>query len=273
MWKKVLNRPIVQGQSALHLAVMAGKVRTVRWMLQHGANPDDHDLDGLGAVHCAVMHDDVNVATSLLSALMDAGLSIDSEDTDDGATALHTASFLGRDKLVAWLLDRGADVHGRDYFGRTPLMRALSMSEHKVAARLLGHGANPNEADEHGEPTLLQARMTPKGSDLLLKAGANLQGTDSQQRNLLHLAALRGNGPMLTWALRKGVDPTHLDEDGLTPLAALEMELVGLGTLRFAQALGLQTDEEASVLEEPEEGFDAALRLLRLHQPGPMAHA
>ena len=280
MWTKVLNRPLVQGQSAVHLAVMTGQVRALRWMLRRGASPDDRDLDGFGALNCAAMHEDSVTAIALLGALLDAGLSVDTPDAHDGATALHSAAFFDRREVMGWLLKRGATIDAGDEAGRTPVMHALAGDKLQAAALLLAWGAKADARDHFGDTMLLQTGCTAEWADLLLAHGADLRRVDGEGRNLLHLAALRGDKAMLRWALKQGVDPTQLDIDGMTPLDALEMEMFEVG---MAQSDRSRLDTTADFgagdgfgpydLDEAEPAFESSLMLLRRHQPGPVAQA
>ena len=55
---------------------------------------------------------------------------------DDGRTVLHMAARHGMDRLVAVLVERGADVNARDGRGKTPLMWAERKGKEKCAALL-----------------------------------------------------------------------------------------------------------------------------------------
>lgn len=282
MWNRVLNHPLVQGQSALHLAVMAGQVRAVQWMVRRGASPDDRDEDGFCALHCAAMHSDPGTAVALLQVLVEAGLPIDTRNGEDGATALHTAAFFGQKRAVRWLLDHGAPLDAQDDDGRTPLMSALSLNNLDVAEVLLQRGANPDARDADEEPILLQSGRTPAHAELLIAKGADLQAVDGDGRNLLHVAALRGDENMVRWALARGVDPTQLDMAGMTPLHALQMEieLIGISELERSHGLfsaGMNFEMEAAtnapIAVDLDDTFGGSLTLLRRHQPGPIAQA
>ncbi|KAJ1961533.1 transcriptional regulator swi6 [Dispira parvispora] len=60
------------------------------------------------------------------------GLNFDLVIDDQGHTPLHWAAALGRNQLVEWLLERGADSCKRNQAGQTPLIRAvLSTDQHE----------------------------------------------------------------------------------------------------------------------------------------------
>jgi hypothetical protein len=103
------------------------------------------------------------------------------EDTDDdGATALHAASWAGSAETVALLLDQGADLRARDKrWDSQPLEWAL-----------VGSGEAPNSA---------QAPDWPATVTLLLDAGAPLDGItlgpeERKQPSAAVLELLRSRG-------------------------------------------------------------------------------
>ena len=58
-----------------------------------------------------------------------------------GHEAMIIASIWGKQEVVAELILRGADVCGRDGFGRTPLGVATAHGNHSIVNILLAHGA------------------------------------------------------------------------------------------------------------------------------------
>jgi ankyrin repeat protein len=88
-----------------------------------------------------------------LQALLDHGANIDAED-EDGLTALHHAARESLDTaVIAILLAHGAQINARDRRGRTPLHLAArhnSRLKLDVTQLLLDHGAEINARDSQG---------------------------------------------------------------------------------------------------------------------------
>lgn len=54
-------------QTPLHLAVLTGQPRIVRWLLSEGASPDILDMHGNTALHLAVSTQDISCVNALIS--------------------------------------------------------------------------------------------------------------------------------------------------------------------------------------------------------------
>lgn len=97
-------------------------------------------------------------------------------------------AIINRDKpKVRDLLNKGADINGKDANGETPLHIAWNLDVHS---------------------------MIP----LLLNLGASVNSTDSSEMTLLHLAAFVGSPKFVRLLLVKGASTHCCDEDGRTPL-------------------------------------------------------
>ena len=67
-------------------------------------------------------------------------------EQDEGFTALHEAAQIGSEKLIALLLDAGADPNSRGKDGRTPLAVARKAGHTGAAKLLQSRGAREPEA-------------------------------------------------------------------------------------------------------------------------------
>ena len=129
--------------TALTLAVMSGNADAVPLLLEKGDKLDDKFLvigmlPSLSAPQ-AVSFDD----NATLSALVDAGLSVDLPD-EGGFTLLDSAVIANRVEVARLLIARGANVNAVDQNGMTPLLYAASI--------------------DYGDSAMI---------DLLVKSGAN----------------------------------------------------------------------------------------------------
>lgn len=121
----------------LHSAVFRGRLDVVKVLLEKGADIKATDAVSNPALHYAAGWNRDPEATRLL---LDAGAPIDQRD-NSGWTALHHAAYSGYDKVAALLISRGADINARDFYGQTPLGKALEMSNMALAKTLVESGA------------------------------------------------------------------------------------------------------------------------------------
>ncbi len=98
---------------------------------------------------------------------------VDAEKPPNKKTALHYAAQNGRTEVVAFLLDKGADVNRPNIAGETPLHYAAGLPDPAVVNLLLARGANPNAKTSNGGHAPVDGDgIRPTGLD----AGASRQG-------------------------------------------------------------------------------------------------
>ena len=77
---------------------------------------------------------------------------------NNGETALHTASWLGHDKIAEIILKAGADPNGRDAKEWTPLHFAAAGGNLSCVQLLMKYKANPQAKDIKSRDACLLAR-------------------------------------------------------------------------------------------------------------------
>ena len=90
--------------------------------------------------------------------LLEKGANIDGRN-EQGETPLHVAAFAGVAERVELFLEFGADVAARDRFGKTPLHKAASQGQQEVVEIFLKRGADAAASDDHGETPLHDVAM------------------------------------------------------------------------------------------------------------------
>lgn len=155
------------GRSAYRLAVRYGRTDVAELLGSYGARDDADDVDGflgacvradraeaqrrvarrpglvdelragdLQAICDAAEHGNV----AAVQLMVDLGFPLDAKVGDDGATPLHAAAYSGSSDVVAFLIDRGADLEARDTtWEATPLCWATVGSGFGIR-----HNPNPD---------------------------------------------------------------------------------------------------------------------------------
>ncbi len=140
------------------------------------------------------------------------------------STRLTDAVFEGRTKVVAYLIEHGADVSSAPTGGITPLHVAAGANRKEIAELLIAHGAKINARTGHGGETPLHHATRKKSLDVarvLVEKGADLNIRDSTpQRTPIYLAIGWGDVKMVELLVSAGADLTGVrDYAGQTPEA------------------------------------------------------
>jgi ankyrin repeat protein len=246
-----IDLPDPDGVSPLHLAIMNANWDLARQLILAGADVNQWDIFGEAPLFTAV---------GLRSQITGGRASIDPLNKTDGLT------------IVGMLLERGANPNMQLFFrpanvrgstntrGSTPLIRAANNADLEVINLLLKYGADVNlqMADRQ---TAIMAVLAGRASErqaldvirVLHKAGADVNVTALVH----HVEEVRG-GTALHYAVRKrykevikelasyGIDMNATDQDGLTALDYTQSR-------GFMPFMALQTPvyaEEAALLRE-----------------------
>ena len=136
-------------------AIKAGDAKTVRALLDRGANPNAREVE--------------KTRTSLEDG--------PGGKTISGDTALNLAIDADSLDIVKLLLARGADVNGKGVMGFTPLISA-SQRNLKIVDFLLSKGAKPNQQNDYGDTAIIFAANNGETEIVatLLKHGAQING-------------------------------------------------------------------------------------------------
>jgi ankyrin repeat protein len=200
------DAPASDGRSARRCALTAGVATTVHLLGGAGEDPVDQlleaivtgDADGARSVttthpevldrltpgdHAALVNAAEHGNQTAVGLMLNLGFPIDvrrEATDDDGATALHTASWAGSADTVALLLEHGADLNARD----------TRWHSHALEWALVGSGEAPDAAPR---PNWI-ATVTR-----LLDAGATLDGVtidpgEPKQPSAAVLELLRSRG-------------------------------------------------------------------------------
>ncbi|KAF2919176.1 hypothetical protein DAI22_08g113601 [Oryza sativa Japonica Group] len=119
-----------EGRTPLVSAVHSGRIGTVKYLLDHGANKDKASEGGLTPLHSAAGLGDCKMVKLLLAK----GAYVD--PLSDCGTPLHLAATEGQDGTMKILLDHKAD-YNKMVLGMTPLFVAINHASEKCAKLLV----------------------------------------------------------------------------------------------------------------------------------------
>ena len=116
---------------------------------------------------------------------LDMGTSVNQADPAYGLSPLCWASLSGNDPAVSLLLERGADLRGRDSSGDTPLHEAALFCHPNTVRLLLEHGADPSAKNKAGSTPLgLCAATLELKKDAAAKLGLEPPVEPELRRNI-----------------------------------------------------------------------------------------
>ena len=231
---KSQNQTTNRGNTALHIASLAGQDLIVENLLEAGANPNLQAHGGFTPLYMAAQEGHADIVKQLLSAKANQSVA-----TTDGFTPLAVALQENRHDVVNLLLED--DVKGKV---KLPALHiAARKNDVKAAALLL-----QNEPKDESEDMLIVNRTTESGftplhiaahygnlgiGSLLVSRSAGVNFVAKNGISPLHVASKRGHVGVVKMLLEKGASIAAATRDGLTPLHCA----VRHGHLRVAEIL------------------------------------
>jgi uncharacterized protein len=185
------------GDTALMAAAASGNPECVRLLLNRGARVNARNK---------------RRQTALLSgATGDSGFSVD--DSGRGHAEVPD-EMIHRDVLVKMLVAAGANMNAQGWDGET----ALFSLEDDAVMELINHHINLELRDKYGQTALIET-VSGTITDLLIKAGANINAQDNDGKTALIMAAENNEIEKLKVLLSAhGIDLAHRDKKNETAL-------------------------------------------------------
>jgi len=179
------------GYTALHFACEGGHFQTVKLLLDHkgdinrvarmSATGGKECGDGSTPLHCACTSNRLDLISAMCDGIPIKGSVIraDIHKVDGiGQTALHRASEKCTDKILACLLNKGAEVDARNLLGETPLHNAVYAHNESTVEFLLNRGADPRAESSNKQTPI---RSCAAEESRIKKAGLLRRNTEEER--------------------------------------------------------------------------------------------
>jgi ankyrin repeat protein len=137
----LINIKDENGRTPLHFAATEGNLEAARFLLDNDAVVDTQDNWKSTPLLLAISEEPLVLdRASVVTLLIENGANIHGKD-NAGNTPLHMAA-LGQTEIVQLLLEHGADVNAINDAGETPLHKAVQYPEYKIVRELLRYGGD-----------------------------------------------------------------------------------------------------------------------------------
>jgi ankyrin repeat protein len=207
------------GNTPLHVAAARGDTKSLKLLLQYGANIHIKNKKGKTALDEAKENQSLATSALLEQAIALSPFDILSQEIPDidrlkelittgadlsqanryGFTALHLAARQNNTEAIQLLINNGADVNAQTLGGFTALHIAVAFNNEPALVALLKAGANPNAQTVTGQTPLHLAVALGNANSIthLIYAGADQNIKNKQNRTPLILAQRIGDATII----------------------------------------------------------------------------
>ena len=132
--------------------------------------------------------------------------------TEDGATALHWATYSVDHELVEALLDAGAVADTTNLYGSTPLTEAVKLGDVALVKLLLDAGADPDSPNQDNQTALMLASYigSLEIAEMLIAKGADVNAVETFRGQTALMWASAENNPYVAELLLENGADVHV---------------------------------------------------------------
>jgi ankyrin repeat protein len=197
--------------------VIKGNIKIVEFLIDHGADPNIHDIEGT-PLQMAIHH---KRNEDMAVFLVESGAKL--QEFSFGNTDLHLAAIWGFADLVRALVKHGANVNAINDYGRTPLYYAAIHGHRKAAEVLIAAGADKSAIMGTNYEKAMQLTKPLKDGEAYLwylaPKGSPNTGYAVKTKNNLLIFDPRLISESLEAGLANGIiNPNELDDQKITML-------------------------------------------------------
>jgi ankyrin repeat protein len=228
-----------KGMTMFLVACGQGHLEIVEFLLEHGSmigelcESSSSMVRGQTGLHYAAERGHLHV----MSRLVELGASVNKKDWY-GRAPLHAASFKGHLTVINRIVELGGSVNEKDNSGWTPLHHASRHGHLSVLNRLAELGASVNEKENEGwQPLHLASRFGHFDViDRLIELGASVSEKDIYGRTPLHHASTKGHLNVVMYLLRhNAISLEGFDDKTVIELLTSEETLLAVLSYGFNQ--------------------------------------
>jgi ankyrin repeat protein len=214
------------GDNMLHLAVSAGKLDVVKYLVSWGVKINAQNKAGGTPLYTAIFQtvlsggkiNNLPVIEYLVSAGADVNIVY-----PDGQTLLLAVLKLDVDAaIIKLLVNNGADVDKTDNINQSALHRTAEYIDldNETAKLIVSKSKKVDQQDDHGNTPMHQACMVGNVEmlKLLLAHGANINKQSNNKSTPLHMAVASSQIECVKYLISKKANVNATGEDDWTPL-------------------------------------------------------